>query len=165
MRRTLPVGALALTVMLAACGGGTVAGGRMTRGTPELRFSRVQSSAPVAGASQLVLTIDNVGDGDDRLIAARTEVALAVEAHLTEIEPSGRAVMRLLDDVLLPAGSSTSFRPGGLHLMLIVPESSVVVGGTFELVLEFERSAPVTLEVEVVDLLDLLERSEAASDG
>jgi len=165
MRRTLPVGALALTVMLAACGGGTVAGGRMTGGTPELRFSRVQSSAPVAGASQLVLTIDNVGDGDDRLIAARTEVALAVEAHLTEIEPSGRAVMRLLDDVLLPAGSSTSFRPGGLHLMLIVPESSVVVGGTFELVLEFERSAPVTLEVEVVDLLDLLERSEAASDG
>jgi periplasmic copper chaperone A len=165
MRRALPIGALMLTVMLAACDGATVAGGGMTGGTPELRFSKVQSSAPVAGASQLVLTIDNVGDGDDRLIAARTDVALAVEAHLTEIEPSGRAVMRLLDDVLLPAGSSTSFRPGGLHLMLIVPESSVVVGGTFALVLEFERSAPVTLEVEVVDLLDLLERSELASDG
>lgn len=127
-------------------------------GTPELRVSSVQSSAPIAGASQLVLDIDNVGDGDDRLLAARTDVALAIEVHLTEIDDSGRAVMRLLEHVELPAGSRTRFRPGGLHLMLVVPDSSVTVGGTFAMTLEFERSDPVTLEVTVVELLDLLER-------
>jgi copper(I)-binding protein len=154
------VATFGLGTWLSACGGAEV-----PTGTPDLRFSEVQSSAPVAGASQLVLTIDNVGDGGDRLVGARTDVALAVEAHRTEIEPSGRAVMRLLDDVELPAGSSTRFRPGGLHLMLIVPDSSVTVGGTFLLTLDFERSAPVTLEVEVVDLLDLLDRVDDTPGG
>jgi len=152
---------IGLAFWLSACGGGD----ELTTGTPDLRFSDVQSSAPVAGASQLILTIDNVGDGGDRLVGARTEVALAVEVHRTEIEPSGRAVMRLLDDVELPAGSSTRFRPGGLHLMLIVPDSTVAVGGTFRLTLDFERTAPVTLEVEVVDLLDLLDRIDDAPSG
>lgn len=133
-------------------------------GTPDLRVSSAQSSSPIAGAAQLVLDIDNVGDGDDRLLAARTDVALAIEVHLTEIEDSGRAVMRLLERVELPAGSRTRFRPGGLHLMLVVPDSSVTVGGTFAMTLEFERSAPVTLEVTVVELLDLLDRIEG-DDG
>jgi periplasmic copper chaperone A len=154
---------VAVTVTLLGCSAGDDAP-LTTQGTPDLRFSAVQSSAPIAGASQLVLDIDNVGDGADRLLAARTDVALAIEVHLTEIEPSGRAVMRLLDQVELPAGSTTRFRPGGLHLMLIVPDASVTPGGTFAITLEFERSAPVTLEVTVVELLDLLDRIEGA-DG
>jgi periplasmic copper chaperone A len=160
MRTRALLGATLVTVVIAACATTEVA-----TGTPDLRFSAVQSSAPIAGASQLVVSVDNVGDGDDRLIAARTDVALAVEVHLTEIDPSGRALMRLLDSVELPAGSTTRFRPGGLHLMLIVPDSSVTVGGTFAITLEFERSAPVTLEVEVVELLDLLDRIEDEPGG
>jgi len=161
MRGSHVLSAVALSVLLLACGTSE----EPPSGTPDLRFSAVQSSAPIAGASQLVLTVENVGDGDDRLLGASTEVALAVEVHRTEIEPSGRAVMRLLDSVALPAGSVTSFRPGGLHLMLIVPDSSVAVGGTFTLTLDFERSAPVTLEVEVVELLDLLDRIDDEADG
>jgi periplasmic copper chaperone A len=157
-------GALALAaVALAGCGGADDPTAPRS-GTPELRFSDVQSSVPIAGASQLVLDIDNVGDGDDRLVSATTEVALAIEVHRTEIEDSGRAVMRLLDQVELPAGSLTRFRPGGLHLMLIVPDENVTLGGTFEVTLEFERSAPVTLEATVVELLDLLDRIEG-TDG
>jgi periplasmic copper chaperone A len=160
MRAAALLGAVALTLGLVACAADDPA-----TGSPDLRFSDVQASSPVAGAAQLVLTVDNVGDGADRLIGARTDVALAVEVHRTDIEASGRATMRLLDQVDLPAGSTTRFRPGGLHLMLIVPDSSVTVGGTFELTLEFERSAPVTLAVEVVELLDLLDRVDDTPAG
>jgi copper(I)-binding protein len=125
--------------------------------TPELHVTDARSSAPVAGASQLVLRIDNRGDGDDRLLGADTDAALAIEIHRTVVEDDGRAYMRMLDDVLIPAGGSVAFRPGGLHLMLVVPDETVTVGGTFEITLRFERSAPITRTVTVVDLLDLVE--------
>jgi periplasmic copper chaperone A len=70
--------------------------------------------------------------------------------------------MAMLEEVELPAGETVRFRPGGLHLMLTVPDETVVVGGTFELTLRFDRSDEVTVPVEVVDLLDLTEGDEDA---
>ena len=157
--RDLAVSAL-LAVVLAGCGPDAGLGG----GTPDLRVSAAQSSAPVAGASQLVVTIENRGDGADRLVAADTDAALAVEIHRTVIEDDGRAFMRLLDDVVIGAGETVRFRPGGLHLMVVVPDERVRVGGTFEVTLRFERSAPVTLDVTVVDLLDLVEGDLGGGD-
>jgi hypothetical protein len=43
--------------------------------------------------------------------------------------------------------------------MVVVPDGRVAVGGTFEVLLRFERSAPITLTVAVVDLLELFEQT------
>jgi copper(I)-binding protein len=159
-RRLVPLAMVVIGMVSVACG---AADGppALDGGTPDLHIGAAQSSAPVAGASQLVLTIANRGDGDDRLLGADTDVALAIEIHRTVIEPDGRASMRMLDDVLLPSGETVQFRPGGLHLMLVVPDERVTVGGTFSVTLRFERSAPVTRTVTVVELLDLVETSGA----
>jgi copper(I)-binding protein len=162
MSRSLLPSLLALTAVTAAACGGVDGASPLRGGTPDLHVSAAQSSAPVAGASQLVLAIDNRGDGDDRLLGAETDAARAIEIHRTVIESDGRAYMRMLDDVVLPAGESVQFRPGGLHLMLVVPDERVTVGGTFVVTLRFERSAPATLTVTVVDLLDLVENSSAS---
>lgn len=154
--------AVAVTITVAACGEDGDPG-RLRGGTPQLQLSAARSSQAVAGAAQLVLTIENRGDGDDRLLGAETDVALAIEIHRTVIEPDGRAYMRMLDDVLLPAGESVAFRPGGLHLMLVVPDERVTIGGTFAVTLRFERSAPTTVVVTVVDLLELLESVDTGS--
>lgn len=154
-RRLLTVAvALAVGVVLTACG--TDAPG-LGPGTPDLHVGPAQASAPVAGASQLVLSIENRGNGDDRLVGADTDAAIAVEVHRTVVDDEGRASMRLLEDVLLPAGATVRFRPGDLHLMVVVPDERVVVGGTFDVTLRFERSGPVTLTAEVVQLLDLVD--------
>lgn len=142
---------LAVVVALSACAGG------------EPRIEVVgapQASVPVAGASQIVLTLANTGDGRDRLVAATTDAALGVEIHETRIE-DGRAAMAELAEVDLDAGEQVRFRPGELHLMVVAPDASVQEGGTFELRLTFERSDPLTVEVAVVPLLDL---SEGAFD-
>jgi periplasmic copper chaperone A len=137
-----------LAVLLSACGGG---------GDPSLRVNGpAQAAQPVSGASQIVVEIANDGDGDDTLVDATTDVALGIEMHLTTIE-DGRASMGQLDEVELPAGETVSFRPGGLHLMLIVPDETVTQGTTFEMTLRFERSEDLTVPVTVVDLLDLAE--------
>lgn len=145
------VAVLLVLVVLSACG---------PSGTPQLAVSPAQAAVPVAGSSQIVVSITNGGDGDDELIEATTPVALGVELHVTEIA-DGYATMQELETVPLPAGQTTRLRPGGLHLMMVVPDETVVEGGTFELTLHFERSEDVTVPVEVVPLLDL---AEAAFD-
>ena len=148
----------ALTLAVTACAGPT--------GTPDLRVGPARASVPAAGVSQLVLAIENAGDGDDRLVAATTDRALAVELHETRVDDEGRAVMELrADGVALPAGTTTRFRPGGLHLMLVVPDASVVLGGTLPVTLTFDRSPPVTVEVTVVPTVELLDLDEDATAG
>jgi len=160
-RPATAVGLLFVAITLAGCSADAPTA--LSSGTPDLRVARAQSSAPIAGAAQLVLTIENHGDGDDRLVGAETDAALAVEIHRTEIDADGRATMRMLDDVLIPAGGEVAFQPGGLHLMVVVPDGRVTVGGTFDVRLRFERSAPITLTVTVVDLLDLVEQARGGS--
>jgi len=155
-RRRRAAVAVVAALLLGGCAGPS--------GTPDLRVGPARASVPAAGVSQLVLTIENVGDGDDRLVAATTERALAVEVHETVVDDEGRAVMTLRDDgVALPAGTSVRFRPGGLHLMLVVPDADVVLGGTLPVTLTFDRSPPVTLAVTVVPTVELLEDAPAGS--
>jgi periplasmic copper chaperone A len=144
-RRVAP-SAVAL-VLLVGCG---------AAGEPSLSVGEAQAAAPSGGSSQIVVDITNTGDGDDTLVDASTPAALAVEFHRTELVDD-RASMGQLTEVDVPAGEQGRFRPGGLHLMVVVPDETVVVGGTFELTLRFERSGDVTVPVEVVDLLDLAE--------
>jgi periplasmic copper chaperone A len=146
---------MVLSLLSAACGAG---------GEPDLDVGPAQAAEPVAGSSQVVLAVTNRGDGDDRLVAAETPAAVDVEVHLTEIT-DGRATMVVLDEVAIPAGETVRFRPGSLHLMLVVPDETVAVGGTFDLTLRFDRSGEITVPVEVVDLLDLTEPDEDADDA
>ena len=138
-----------LLVALAAC----------ASGEPDLEVGAAQAAEPVSGASQVVLDVTNNGDGDDYLNEVTTPAAVAVDIHRTEID-DGRATMTELDGIEVPAGETVQFRPGSLHLMLIVPDETVQLGGTFELTLDFEQSEDVTVEAEVVEILDLVESED-----
>jgi copper(I)-binding protein len=145
------LGAAAMAALLAACAGGT----------PSIAVDGdVQVAAPVAGSSQVAMTLVNGGDGDDELIGVTTDAALDVEIHRTTIA-DGIATMETLEGLPIPAGEELTFRPGQAHLMLVAPDEVVREGGTVELVLDFERSEDLVVEGEVVDLLDL---AEAAAD-
>ncbi|MEX0869665.1 MAG: copper chaperone PCu(A)C, partial [Nitriliruptoraceae bacterium] len=65
--------------------------------------------------------------------------------------------MREHDSVAIPAGTSVAFRPGGLHLMLVVPDPTLREGDTFEVTFDFAHSDDRTITVEVVDFLELAE--------
>lgn len=149
--------AIAMAILLlTACGPG---------GDPAIEVRGMpQAAEPIAGSSQIALELHNDGSGDDVLISVTTPAALGVDIHLTSIEDS-RASMQMLDELELPAGETVRFRPGGLHLMMIVPHESVVIGHQFDLTLTFERSEPMTVPVEVVDLLDLAESTFDEPEG
>ena len=137
-------------------------------GEPVIEVGPARAAAPVAGSSQVVLEVHNAGDGADTITEALTPSAVEAELHRTTIE-NGRAEMNPVDEVEIAPGETIRFQPGGLHLMLVAPDPSVTVGGTFDLTLRFERSGDVTVPVSVVDLLDLVETdvggNPTTSDG
>lgn len=137
------------SVVLAACGGTSERGPDLA-----IREARVRPVAvsDVGGSpvhSAAYLTIRNRGGADDRLLGAGFAGARRVEMHETRVSPEGLATMRPVESIEIPAGEEIRLEPGGLHLMLMGLESSLVSGDTVHLLLKFETNGTRTVPAEV----------------
>lgn len=144
MRRGLAVvvGALAIVGLAVACGDDA------DSGTPSIIVTDALVPEPAGANGALYMDVANEGDGDDRLVAVRTDVATSAEVHRTESGDDDRVRMVAVDEVEVPAGESVAFEPGGLHVMLLGADG-IVDGDVITVELDFERSGTVTVEAEV----------------
>jgi copper(I)-binding protein len=127
--------ALASLFVLAACGGNA----------PPLVASDVVVKRPVPGMQMTAgyLTLHN-NSGEDIEIGRVTSPQFGkVEMHETVIA-DGVASMSALGTVVIPAGSSLQFRPGGKHLMLMRPGANLE-----QVTLEFYSGDTIVLAVSV----------------
>jgi copper(I)-binding protein len=107
--------ALASLALLAAC----------SSDAPPLVASDVVIKRPMPGMQMSAgyLTLHN-NSGEDIAIGRVSSPQFgAVEMHETVIE-DGIASMSALGTVVVPAGSSVEFSPGGKHLMLMRPDEN-----------------------------------------
>ncbi|EIK52409.1 hypothetical protein YO5_06391 [Stutzerimonas stutzeri TS44] len=111
-------------------------------------WSRAMPPSAPTGAVYFVL--DNVGQQDDRLVAARTPRAEKAELH-THVHEGDMMRMRQVDSVAVPAGESVRFQPSGNHVMLFGLKQPLVAGERFELMLEFEHAGEITTDVDILD--------------
>jgi periplasmic copper chaperone A len=94
--------------------------------------------------------VRNHGDRADRLIAARTPFATAVELHRSQIDAQGVMRMRAEPALPLPAGADLRLRHGGeWHLMLSGLKAPLQEGQRFPLTLHFEHAGTVEVSVWV----------------
>lgn len=103
-------------------------------------------SAPTA-AGYLVLR--NQGSVPDRLIAAASPMARAVELHSMTMTDNVMRMRPIPDGVALPLGQDVRFEPGGLHIMLVGPTGGFTQGMRVPLTLRFEHAGEVTVELSV----------------
>lgn len=108
---------------------------------------------PTGPNAALYLTATSEG-GPDRLVAASTDVAAAVEIHQTTTE-DGVMSMQRLDGLELPASESLVLAPGGLHLMLLDVDR-LDVGAVVEVTLIWETAGEMIVEAEVVEPADTM---------
>jgi copper(I)-binding protein len=107
------------------------------------------SAAGTVGVTSAVyLVIHNRGSEVDRLIAARSPVAVAVELHRTTME-GGMMTMTPVAAIEAPAGGRVELKPGGPHIMLIGLTRALAPGDRVPLTLEFERSGVQSIEATV----------------
>lgn len=109
-----------------------------------------RSSGPSAKAGAAFMTIMNMSDTDDRLVAASSDVAERVELH-THLEDAN-GVMRMIeveDGFAVPAGSQTMLARGGAHVMFMGLRQPFVNGETIEVTLTFEQAGDMTVEIPI----------------
>jgi len=96
------------------------------------------------------MTITNMGDEDDVLVAVRSAKAKAVELHQTSMTATGVMQMREVEGGLpVAAGGTIELAPGGTHLMIMGLDEALAAGGELALTLEFAKAGPVAIVVPV----------------
>ena len=94
------------------------------------------------------LAISNRGAAADRLLAASSPLARAMELH-TMVRDGDVMRMRPVQAIDVPVGQTVTLRPGGLHLMLIGLSRPLREGETVPVTLRFERAGEVRVELAV----------------
>lgn len=105
-------------------------------------------AAMQGGNGAIYFVIRNGASEADEMTGVSSNVAEAVEMHETRMDGD---VMQMhpLESVPLPANAETTFKPGGLHIMLIGMKKDLKVGDQVELALHFKNSEDINLVVPV----------------
>jgi copper(I)-binding protein len=113
---------------------------------PWARASILQSRP---GAAYLM--IRNTGTKPDRLLKVTSPAAGMVMIHESKIT-DGVAQMLAHGGLDIAAGAELTFRPGGLHLMLMGLHERLREGDTLTLILRFERAGDLNVTVPILGL-------------
>ncbi len=90
-----------------------------------------------------------MGDKEDKLVAAHTDIAGRTELH-EHVMQGDVAKMRPVAAVPMAPGKPAVFQPGGYHVMIMDLKQPLKEGDTFPLTLTFEKAGDVTVTVEVM---------------
>jgi len=141
MLKTLSLVAIAISILfLAACAA--------PAGNDSLEINDIWARPSLAEGNGVVyFLIDNSTGENDILLSASSDIAQAVEIHMSMMD---NEVMKMMPqhEVSIPVGK-TEFKPGGLHIMLIGLNDDLNAGDNFQITLNFQHAGAETLSVTV----------------
>jgi len=109
-----------------------------------------RTSGPMARAGAAFMTLVNPGTEDDRLIAARADIAARVELHTHIATGDGVMRMREVEDGFpIPAGGRHVLARGGDHVMFMGLSARPADGASVRVTLVFETAGEVVLDIPV----------------
>lgn len=166
MRALSVVCALTLACVVGACSDDAASGGEPSVTEPTLTAEVVVDHAripvsPNPSIGAVYLEIVNGTDADDTLIGLSASVAAVIEVHRTTTDDDGHSSMHPEPELLVPAGETVSFEPGGLHIMLTDIIEPLEEGDTVALELEFATAGTVKVTADVV-AFDAIEHADDA---
>lgn len=104
---------------------------------------------PVSPSMAGYVTVTNTGDAAVVITGARSDFAGHVMLHDMSMQEDGTRAMRHLHEVIVPAGGSVSFAPGGMHLMLMHLSRVPAEGERASLCLELRNDTSVCADFTV----------------
>lgn len=120
------------------------------------------STAENAKTGAAFMIIKNTGDQDDTLIEAKSNIAEITELHENTIDPDdGVMMMRKIKNIIVPAGENAVLEPKGKHVMLIKLNEALTLGNSVSLILTFEKSGDIPVQVDIIPLGTTPKKKEA----
>ncbi len=108
----------------------------------------IREVPPVSTMSAMFMTLKNEGNEEDFLIGVETDISRIAEIHTTIME-EGMMKMRRIEKVRIPPNGKVEFKPMGKHIMLIDLKRPIREGEKVNVILIFEKSGRIELEVPV----------------
>jgi len=103
-----------------------------------------------AGANTAAyMVIRSSADGDDRLVAAGTDIAEMVQIHQTVWDGEVASMQHLPDGLAIPSGGEVALEPGGYHVMIMGLSADLAEGDVVPLTLTFEGAGDIVIDVPV----------------
>lgn len=158
LRSSFVAVALSASVLVgaAACGsgdgGGTASaqGGDAPAGVVSVSDATIDWPAnPSVAAVRMVVRNDT--PTADTLTAVSSPIAASATVHRTETDAAGRSTMEPEPRLAIPARSSVTFAPSGLHVMLTGITEDLQVGDKVKLTLTLEHAGKVQATARVVE--------------
>lgn len=147
---------LAGALLLGACGGGMTGGEQEHVDGEGVEAHDYWARAAMAGGnSAAYMLLHNHGTEDDALISASSDVADAVELHLSQMKADGTMEMVQQEKIDLPADGEVELKPGSYHVMFIGLKKDLMAGSEITLTLTFQKAGEITLTVPVKDAADM----------
>ena len=109
----------------------------------------VREVPPGSNVSAAYMTIENRGDVSDKLMAISSDAAENIEIHISNVDEDGVAKMEMLKVLELPPGQKVELKPGGIHLMLIGLNESLVGKEKVDIILSFDKAEKINIQVPV----------------
>ena len=146
-----PLMAIALIVVIGIAATPTkVPAHEYTLGTLLIKHPMARPTPPVAKNGAVFLEITDQNGEGDALLSVATPNAAKSEIHLTTVVDNVARMARQ-EKVDVAPGETVSFKPGGLHIMLMGLTGPLVKGEEFPLTLNFEKSGSVEVVVKIED--------------
>jgi copper(I)-binding protein len=118
------------------------------QGALEIGHPYAVETAATAKTGAGYLAITNRGTVPDRLLAIRTGFPRA-EIHATETDTEGVARMHAIEALDIPAGTTVTLAPQGLHVMFMGLTAPLTAGAGIPATLVFERAGEIDIEFKV----------------
>ena len=146
-RKTFLAGSVA--AVLSLVGVPALAGEHGSKIMIEEPFARATAS-PAVKVAGAYMTLKNMGE-TDRLIAAKNDaVAGNIELHTHEMNDGVMSMMEVEGGIVLPKGDTVTFKPGGLHIMMMGLKAPLKKGETLDLTLVFEKAGDVPVSFPIL---------------
>ena len=154
MKRVLIMLVLVGTLLLSACGS-MAATDEHAAGTDIEAHDFWARAALKDGNSAAYMLLHNHSQADDELIGVSSDVAAAVEIHLSQMNANGTMEMIPQESIALPADGELELKPGSYHIMIIGLKKDLNVGDEITLTLHFKNHEDITLTVPVLEAQDM----------
>jgi copper(I)-binding protein len=108
-----------------------------------------RSASAMAQSGAAFMEIMNMGDMDDRLIAASSDISARVELHTHIMDGDVMRMVEVEDGFPVAAGETVMLERGGKHVMFLGLNQPLEQGDEVEVTLTFENAGDVTVMIPV----------------
>ena len=106
------------------------------------------TSTPKSKSGAIFMIIHNNSQNIDRLLSAQTGVSKMAQMHSSKMDGDVMKMVHVEEGFEVPSHGRLTLEPGGKHIMLMGLSGTLEKDSYFNLILEFENTGQIEVEVK-----------------